>query len=259
MKNERDRSPLDRAKPLRVPGQSIDVEIDNVLHDHVLSPLFLALFMVLIAALEWWRHVTNMKPNPWMFTGGAALACVYAIYRIFRIRRRLHQLRLGRDGERAVGQGLEGFRAAGFFVFHDVPSGDANVDHVLIGSKGVYTIETKTFSKPLRGECKVSVVDGEVRANGMVLDRNPLVQAKAQAGWLRSFLAEHQFSAPVWPVVLFPGWFVERFDYKAVGAWVLEPKALSSFIDNQPDRLTREEVQAMASALTSYIRSQIKG
>jgi hypothetical protein len=35
-------------------------------------------------------------------------------------------------------------------------------------------------------------------------------------------------------------------------------KVLSSFIENQPERLTREEVQAMASALTSHMRTQIK-
>lgn len=88
------------------------------------------------------------------------LICVYAAYRVVRIRRHLHQLRLGRDGERAVAQYLEWFRTAGFFIFHDVPNGDANVDHVLIGPKGAFTIETKTLSKPHRGECKITVVEG---------------------------------------------------------------------------------------------------
>lgn len=258
MKSKQKRSPLDRMPPLRLAGQSLSEELDDVLHEQVLMPMLVALLMLLIAGLEWWRWYTNAKPNPVIYSIVAVACVLYAVYKYFRNRKKLFQIRQGRDGERAVGQGLEGFRAAGFFVFHDVPSGDANVDHVLIGPKGVYTIETKTLSKPLRGECKVSVVDGAVRANGMALDRNPLVQAKAQAGWLRAFLAEHQFNAPVWPVVLFPGWFVERFDTQAVGAWVLEPKALRSFIDNQPERLTREEVQAMASALTSHIRSQIK-
>jgi hypothetical protein len=35
-------------------------------------------------------------------------------------------------------------------------------------------------------------------------------------------------------------------------------KALEKFVENEPERLTREEVQAMASALSSYIRSQAK-
>jgi hypothetical protein len=57
-------------------------------------------------------------------------------------------------------------------------------------------------------------------------------------------------------VVVFPGWFVEKFDMKAAGAWVLEPKALDAFIDNQPIVLSPDEVRAMASVLSSCIRSQ---
>lgn len=257
-KSPEGRSPFDRAAPLRVPGQSLEAEIGDVEYDHILTPLLLALFMVVIACLEWWRYMMNMKPNPWLFTGAAVLICVYAAYRVVRIRRHLHQLRLGRDGERAVAQYLEWFRTAGFFIFHDVPNGDANVDHVLIGPKGAFTIETKTLSKPHRGECKITVVDGVVRANGRALDRDPIAQAKAQATWLRQFFGESRFKTSVQPVVVFPGWFVERFDSKKAGAWVLEIKALEKFVENEPDRLTRDEVKAMASALSSYIRSKIK-
>lgn len=60
----------------------------------------------------------------------------------------------------------------------------------------------------------------------------------------------------VQPVVVFPGWFIEPFDTKAVGAWVLEPKALDSYIGNESERLSRDEVKAMASALSSFIRAQ---
>ncbi len=258
MKSNKDRSPLDRFAPLRVPGQSLTEELDDVFQDHVMAPYALAVLMVLIAGLEWWRYYADFKPSPIVFSI-AALVCVgYAAYKIIRIRKKVRQIKLGRDGERAVAQQLEWLRRENFFVFHDVPNGDANVDHLLIGPKGVFTIETKTLSKPERGECKITVVDGVIRANGRALDRDPLVQAKAQASWMRAFLAEHQFTAPVWPVVLFPGWFVEPFDSKVVGAWVLEPKALRSFINNRPDRFALEDVKAMASAMTSYIRSQAK-
>ncbi len=258
MKKDNERSPLARAMPLRVAGQSLDAEIDDVQYDHVLSPLLLALFMILSACFEWARYLFDMRPNPWVFTGGALLACIYAAIRIKRVRRRLKQLRTGRDGERAVAQYLEWFRSAGFFVFHDVPNGDANVDHLLIGPKGVFTIETKTLAKQRRGECRITVVDGVIRANGHPLDRDPLVQAKAQAGWMRQFLNESKFKSPVQPVVVFPGWFVEPFDMRKAGVWVLEVKALEKFVENEPDRLSREEVKAMASAVSSYVRSQIK-
>ena len=256
MKIKNERSPLDRMVPLRAPGQSLTDELDDVAYDHVLAPMLLAAFMVLIAVLEWWRYVNNAKPSPWIYSGAAALTCIYAVFRVLRGRKKIRQLRLGRDGERAVAERLEWLRRSDFVVFHDVPNGDANVDHVLIGPRGIFTIETKTLSKPLRGECRVSVVDGVVRANGLVMDRNPIVQAKAQAGWLRNFLAESQFNVPVWPVVVFPGWFVEPFDFKAAGAWVLEVKALAKFIENEPERHTRDEVKAMASALRSHVRAQ---
>lgn len=258
MKSDAKRSPLDRATPLRVAGQSLDEELDSVIYDHVLSPVLVALFVVLLAGLEWWRYVMNMKPSPWIFTAVALLFAGYAVIKVMRTRRRIKQIRLGRDGERAVAQYLEWFRTANFFVFHDIPNGDANIDHVLIGPPGVFTIETKTLSKPQRGQCKITVEGGVIRANGHTLNRNPMIQAKAQAGWVKHFLAESQFKATVQPVVVFPGWFVEPFDMKAAGAWVLETKALSKFIENEPERLTREQTQAIASALRSHIRAHVK-
>lgn len=258
MKSNSKRSPLDRATPLRVAGQSLDEELDNVIYDHAFSPLMVALFFTLMAGLEWWRYYWHMQPSPWIFTSLALLLAGYAAVKVKRTRQRVKQLKLGRDGERAVAQYLEWFRSANFHVFHDIPNGDANVDHVLVGPAGVFTIETKTLSKPLRGQCRVSIKDGVVSANGYALDRNPIVQAKAQAAWLKSFLAESQLVAPVQPVVVFPGWFVEPFDMKATGAWVLEIKALSKFIENEPERLTRAQTQAIASALRSHIRAQVK-
>jgi hypothetical protein len=249
------RSPL-QAAPLRLPGQSIGDEIFDLGYDGVFAPLLLALFVALIAGLDWWRYAFNVKPNPWISTCATAVIAVYAVVRVRRTVKQLRQLKLGRDGERAVAQYLEWFRTAGFFVFHDVPNDDSNIDHVLIGPRGMFTIETKTLSKPARGECKVRVAGAQIYANGVPMSRDPLVQAKAQARWLSSFMAEAQFKAFVQPVVVFPGWFVEPFDMKAAGVWVLPPKALDKFIEQEPERFTRDEVRAMASALSSFVRSK---
>lgn len=258
MDKNKERSPLDRAAPLRVAGQSLTEELDGFVYDHVLMPFFIAVFMVLCAGLEWFRYYQNLKPNPIAYSGVAVLAILYATVKIWRSRKHVRRMKLGRDGERAVAQYLEWFRSASYFVFHDIPNGDANVDHVLVGPAGVFTIETKTLSKPHRGPCKISVVSSVVHANGKALDRDPIVQAKAQAGWLKSFLAESQMVVHVQPVVVFPGWFIEPFDMKAAGAWVLEPKALSKFVENEPVRLPREQVQAISSALRSHIRAHAK-
>jgi hypothetical protein len=254
-RSKKSRSPL-TAKPLRLAGQSLSDEIFDVGYDGVLAPLLLTIFMVIMAALEWWRYYTNMKPSPWVYTIGAALVAVYAVARVAFTARKLRDLHLGRDGERAVAQYLEWFRTAGFFVFHDVPTETANIDHVLIGARGIFTIETKTLSKPHRGDCKVLVTDGRILVNGNEMSRNPLIQSKAQARWLSNFLGESKFKAFVQPVVVFPGWFVEPFDMRREGAWVLEPKALDRFVENEPERFSAEQVKAMASALSSYVRSK---
>lgn len=249
------KSPL-KAAPLRVAGESLDREIDDLVSDELLLPLMLALMTVALAGLEWWRYATNAKPSPWLMSAAALAFVAYAVWRWRRGLRRMRNLKLGRAGERAVAQYLEWFRTKEFFVFHDVPTGDANIDHLLIGTRGLYVIETKTLSKPVRGECRITVSEAGIAANGRPLDRNPIPQAKAQARWLYDFLAESGFKRFVQPVVVFPGWFVEPFDMKAVGVWVLEPKALDKFVESQPVVLTQDQVGAMASAVSSYIRSR---
>lgn len=208
MSASKKRSPLDRAAPLRAPGQSLTEQLQDESYDHIFAPAMLAAMTLIMAGLEWFRYFAAAKPNPVIYTAVAVIAVAYATFKIGRARKRLTQIRLGRDGERAVAEHLEWLRRMDFVVFHDVPNGDANVDHVVIGPQGVFTIETKTHSKPVRGDCKVTVAAGEVFANGHRVDRNPLVQAKAQARWLGNFLRENQFHPFVWPVVVFPGWFV---------------------------------------------------
>lgn len=241
-----------------MPGQSIEEEIGEVSYDGALAPLMLAVMMSLLAGLEWYRYLTGQKFNPIVYTIGALCCVAWAIWRVTRTAKKVKQLKLGRDGERAVAQYLEWFRTSGFFVFHDVPIEGANIDHVLVGQRGVFTIETKTHSKPERGECRIRLEGERVFANGRELDRSPVIQAKAQARWVHNFLKDAQFTVFVHPVVVFPGWFVEPFDNKSVGVWVLEPKALDGYLAREPERISREDAKAMASALASYIRAQAK-
>lgn len=252
------RSPIDRSMPMRAAGQSINDEINIVKGEKLFEPFLIAAMALVMTGMEWLRYFTNPKPSPYIFTVFAIIAIAYLVYKIPKLKSEVTQLKLGRDGERVVAHYLEDLRAHGFDVFHDVPSGDANVDHIIIGRKGIFTIETKTMQKPLRGACKVSVSKGIVYANGSALQRNPLIQAKAQANWLRNFLAESKFNVEVCPVVAFPGWFVESVEYNDVQAWVVEPKQLKYKIDKQSDLFSHEQVSAMVSALRSYIRVQIE-
>jgi hypothetical protein len=168
-------------------------------------------------------------------------------------------LRLAAEGEKAVGQFLEGLREHGYRVFHDVVGDGFNVDHVLIGPAGIFTVETKTWSKPPRGEARIQF-DGERILRGTLEpDRDPVIQARAQSGWLRDLLAEstgRRFD--VRPVVVFPGWFIEQTSAKARGIWVLNPKALPHFLENEPRQLSDEEAKLASFHLSRFIRASEK-
>lgn len=253
--NLKTRSPL-KDKPLRLPGQSLAEERESLVEDAVGQPMMFALFFVLIAALEWWRVYTNMKPNPIVFSGAALVAVTYAAYRFKRAMPKLRNLRQAIEGERAVGQFLERLREQGFHVFHDVVGTGFNVDHVLIGQAGIFTIETKTWSKPISGNAQLAFDGDTIRIGGFEPDRDPVLQAKAQASWLAALLLESTGKkVAVRPVIVFPGWFVVNSTGSFRDIWVLEPKALPTFLNNEPARLTPEDVKLASYHLSRLIRS----
>jgi len=50
----------------------------------------------------------------------------------------------GAEGEEVVGGILEGLVADGWQVIHDVSFGRGNIDHVVVGPGGIFTVETKS-------------------------------------------------------------------------------------------------------------------
>lgn len=250
------RSPL-KDKPLRLPGQSVDEHRRKLIEDDFEYPVLVALLLTLFAGIEWWRDYVSAQPVPWLMTTFALAAVVFAAWRFNFLRPRLHSLRLAAEGERAVGQFLEALRARGYRVFHDIVGTGFNVDHVLIGPAGVFTVETKTWSKPRRGGARVVFDGARLAIGGREPDNRVAVQALAQARWLRELLAESTGKRmPVRPVVLFPGWFVEQRPGATRELWVLEPKALPAFLDEAPQVLSPEEVALASTHLSRMIRVQ---
>lgn len=256
MVKDKKRSPI-KDKPLRNPGQSLNEQFDELAIDKITLPLTIALFLVVLAGHEWSRYYFPQKPSPILYTVGALVGVTYAAYQIWRAWPRLRALKLGLDGEKVVGQYLERLREAGYQVFHDIVGAGFNVDHVVIGPAGAFTIETKTFSKRPSADAKVTFDGERIVVDGQEPDRDPVVQAKAQARWLRELLAEstgRKFA--VRPVIVFPGWWVEQSKGSTREVWVLEPKALPGFLAHEPEVLAAEDVQLASYHLAQFIRSK---
>ncbi len=251
------RSPI-KHRPLRNPGQSVDERLTDVLGDKFLFPFLVSVIAVTLAALEWWRYFVPKPPAPRAYSIMAALVLIWARVRFYRAWPEIKQLRLARRGEIAVGQYLERLREGGYQVFHDVLGDGFNLDHVLIGPTGIYTVETKTWRK--RPDSRV-VFDGEsIMADGFAPDRNPVVQARAQVHWLKQFLTESTGKIfPVRPVIVIPGWFVEQRDGPAGRStreiWVLEPKALPAFLKHEPQTVVPEDVKLAGYHLSRFIHT----
>lgn len=250
-----ERSPI-KDKPLRTPGQSLEEQMREQFESRLLLPFVLAFLFVAIAALEWHRYFFDWPPSPILMTVIAVSVISFVVMRFFSVRRELRKLRQDADGEKAVGQFLESFREKGYRVFHDVLGQSFNLDHVLIGPAGVFTIETKTWSKPEKGEARI-VFDGEkILAGSYAPDRDPVIQARAQAGWMKELLSESTARKfEVRSVILFPGWYVDQAPGSSRQIWVLNPKAFEAFLDNEPARLSEDDIKLASFHLSRFIRS----
>ncbi|QJR14663.1 nuclease-related domain-containing protein [Usitatibacter palustris] len=248
------RSPL-KDKPLRTPGQSCE-ERRRSIQEKLEPSLIAAAAGVVLTALEVWRAYANQPPAPWAVATVALAAIAYAGIRVRKFLPEFRNLRLAAEGEKAVGQFLERLRGSGYEVYHDVPAPGFNIDHVLIGPGGIFAIETKTWRKPRGPRAEVEFDGHELKVGGRTPDRDPILQARAQADYLAR-LVEEGTGRKYWvkPVVLFPGWWIAQPQGTPKDVWVLEPKSLPGFLEHESERLTREEVKLASFHLSRYIRT----
>jgi hypothetical protein len=251
------RSPI-KNPPLRSAGQSVDEEIQKILYDKMDYYAFAIGVSASMAFWEWYHWYFKSPPQPVVMTILALLISIFSFWKILEHRAKIRNLRQARDGEKAVGQYLERLREKGYQIFHDVIGNGFNVDHVLVGPAGVFSVETKTISKPEKGQSKVSYDGEKITIDGFTPDRDPIVQAKAQANWLQGMINESTGKAiPVRPVVLYPGWFISR-QPKGVEVWVLEPKAIPAFLDHEKTALNEQDIKLVAYHLSRYVREKAK-
>lgn len=138
----------------------------------------------------------------------------------------------------------------GYRIFHDLIGDEFNLDHVIVSEHGVFSIETKTYSKPEKGECKIIYCEKGISINGYKPEKKILIQVLAQKNWLeKQVLKLTGIKLIVKPTVVFPGWYVENRK-KGNEIWVLEPKALPAYINNSPKVLSKESVRL----ISRYIR-----
>jgi hypothetical protein len=246
---------------LRSPGQSLFKKIDFLNQEIHIYTVYLFINPILIYA-SYISHLYFYKKAPsWLglvllgtFTFGLI---VYSIYKLTGLLSQRRMMRLGYDGEVAVGQELNQLLRDGYYVYHDFFADKFNIDHIVVGKKGVFAIETKAKSKPNTHDRQK---DATVEYNGRALlfpkwtDTETIVQAERQASWLSKWLGS-AVGEPlaVKAVVALPGWFVNRTS--SDGILVVNPKQFTSLFKNIRQRdLSEEKIKRIVHQLEQKCR-----
>jgi hypothetical protein len=149
--------------------------------------------------------------------------------------------RKGANGERVTSLWLEGL-PEGWHVFHDIPVGarGANIDHLVIGPGGVFTVNTKNLTGSIRVNPRTIQVNG-VRTNYL-----PKATAEARrAGELLSAAVGRPVEVRGVLAILVDEWDIVK---EPTDVFVRGPRGAKNLMLTQPSTLTPQETHELAAA-----------
>jgi hypothetical protein len=256
--------PPQQEKLLRPPGYSLALRLDEI-QDKILNDMLAACALCAIAGacgLMLAIFIGSRVPVLWsaltfaMFAG-FAYAGAFTTRRAFRRFKEGWNVRLGLRGEQAVAETLHEVADCGVRVFHDLPGGDNwNIDHVAVGTRGVFVIETKARSRRASRNGRpehVVAYDGKALRFPSGDDTKAIPQAERNARWLAEFLTKRTAEpVTVEPLVVVPGWYVEtegNFPVKVMNA-----SYLAGYLRGQSEKIAAAQVRRIIAVLDEKCR-----
>lgn len=142
----------------------------------------------------------------------------------------------GAAGEEKVGDVIEAMGPKGWLPIHDVELGRGNVDHVLVGPAGVFTIETKSH----RGEIAVTRIP-----------RAMLSQAYAQSKRIEAIVG-----LPVTPLLVFSdAYLLGKVPAKRRGVLILPARMLAGHLGRYATLYSPQEAASLHHRLHAALRA----
>jgi hypothetical protein len=142
----------------------------------------------------------------------------------------------GAAAEEHVGSLLEQLPATRWHVIHDASFGRGNIDHILVGPAGLFTVETKSHPGPVRVG----------RVHGATI-RQALAQRDA---------IERVLGVPVEPLLVFSRAWVDRPLARRKGVRVLPARVLLTHLRRRKETLSREQVEEVHERLKQALIDQ---
>jgi hypothetical protein len=142
----------------------------------------------------------------------------------------------GAVGEEQVGAVLDALPPQQWTVIHDASLGRGNVDHIVIGRAGLFTVETKSHPGPVR----VGRVHGAT-----------LSQAHAQRR-----AVERVTGLEVEPLIAYSRAWVDKPMARRKGVRVLPARMLPAYLAKRPQKLSEQEVGQAQVRLAEALREE---
>ncbi len=211
-------------------------------------PVIAALFVVFIATV----FFALSAVHPLLGSAGAIVMGVLSIFVINRLPMEDLYWGVGAQGERKTAEYLEPLIALGFVLLHDrqLPGVRGNIDHIAVGSSGVYVIETKRLSGSVdihgdtlfvRDHARNDYVNETYReAIGVQIGLNDIFK---------------RLRLTVTPVLCIQGarlpWLTKK---EVAGVHLVSGGELRSLIERAPQILDTEQVQEIAHRAAKVFR-----
>jgi hypothetical protein len=223
---------------LRIPGGSLLMRLDNLNEQINLYLVYVIILpLIIYSVLISYSYFQAEQPSLtviWISSIICVVIIAYMAYNLVKYLSRRKRIRLAYEGELAVGQELNQLMLHGYRVYHDFPADTFNIDHIIVGPKGVFAVETRTRSKGAisKGSQEATVTyDGRMLTFADKTDFETIEQAEQQADWLSQWLGTATGEPiAVRAIVALPGWVVKRTS--ADGIPVVNPGQFTSLFEH---------------------------
>lgn len=258
--------PPQEEKLLRPAGYSLSLRLDTI-QERLVNNLVASAFLSALAGFSgalFARLLGLGAPALWSYVSGVgwvvlSAACVILALKAVQGIREARNVRLGLRGEQAVAETLNQSAEWGFRAFHDLPAGkNWNIDHVAVGRKGIFVIETKARRRRKLSKGKPNhevLYDGKFLIFPTSKDGASVEQARRNADWLREFFNKTSSeNVQVEPILVLPGWFVKEKEY-SFEVRVMNCRYMLKYLRNKPDRLSEAQVSKIVQTLDAMCRT----
>jgi hypothetical protein len=140
----------------------------------------------------------------------------------------------GARGEEHVGALLDDLGERGWRVIHDATFGHGNVDHIIVGPPGVFTLETKSHPGPIKVAQLHGATINQARAQSAALQRATGIEAQ--------------------PLLVYSRAWVDRPGARRRGVRVVPARMLIGFLEKREVRLTAGDIEALRGRVARALR-----